>query len=119
MRVRIGRTFFVSAAVLLCAAALPLIPDTALARSPRPGVVSIFDDLVGAEPGEDPHLRVDADIRVDPIGGLGTSALPDADASGRDLVGRDPVNCRRTGPSRVHSKFLAMLRFFFATTMPR
>lgn len=121
MRIRIGRTLLVSAAVLLCAAALTLVPRAGLARSPRPGTASIFDEILHADPGEDPHLRVEPQIRVEPIGELGTAPPPSADASGRDLLGKDAPLARgaRTGCSRGYSKFIAMLRFFLATTVPR
>lgn len=119
MRIRIERTFFVSAFVLLCTAALSLVPGTCLARSPRPGAVSILGDMVMAEPGEDPHLKIDPEVRVEPIERLGTSPPPAADPCGRDLLGRSAEPCARMRSSRVYSKFLAMLRIFLGTTVPR
>lgn len=121
MRIRIGRTIFISVFLLLCAAALASVSGPALARSPKPGIVSIFDDFVAAEPGEDPHLKVDPEIRVEPVERLGAGAPPAAGGDDRDLLG-DGESCpagRGTRSSRVYHKFIAALRIFFAATMPR
>lgn len=45
----------------------------ARARSPRAVVVSMFDNSVGGEPGEDPHLKVDDEIPRQPVWTSGDS----------------------------------------------
>ena len=41
--------------------------SASLAKSPKLGVVSAFDNSVGGEPGEDPHLKTDSDAIIRPI----------------------------------------------------
>jgi hypothetical protein len=54
--------------------------SASLAKSPKPGVVSVFDNSVGGEPGEDPHLKIDSDAAIVPF--------LEADGSGGDLTTR-------------------------------
>ena len=48
---------------LTCTFCVPL--SSVQARAPRAGIVSPFDNSVGGEPGEDPHLCVDP--RKEPV----------------------------------------------------
>lgn len=61
--------------------------SASLAKSLKPGVVSMFDNSVGGEPGEDPHLKTDPDGTIRPI--------CDVSGSGGDLTTRsDQLNPR-------------------------
>jgi hypothetical protein len=119
MRIRIERTFLAYTLLLPCAAALVIVSRPAFARSPQPVTISVFDGMVMAEPGEDPHLKIEPQIDVRWIDEFGSSAPPTSDSSGRDPLGRSAVPRDETRSSRVHSKFLARLRLLFGMTGPR
>lgn len=61
-----------------------------LARDPQPGVVSPIDQMVGGEPGEDPHLRVSPNTKIEPIWlptGSGMVGLSGDGTNGRRVFG--------------------------------
>lgn len=118
MRKRIGRVFLFSALVPLSAAALCLWPQAALGRSPRPGTVAEFGEIHSADPGEDPHLRVDPVIHFEMLENQGSGcALPCGDSVDRGMLGQNRMYMGGTGArsSRVYSKLLIMLRLSVGT----
>jgi hypothetical protein len=101
----------------LCAAILLLsLSSAAYARSPFVGKHTIFDEIVEADPGEDPHLMVDP--QVDP--GLsrdlygGTSSSTSNGVDGVIRGGYQETGSKAgTGRTRVKTKLLNTLQSLF------
>ena len=114
MRSCIRRLFSYSVLVMAVAAILVSLSGAAHARSPKAGTISIFGETVSADPGEDPHLRVDP--QVDPLSrdlDGGTVSVPD----GKDgtIIGGRQENGMMTGAgqTRVKTKLLITLQILF------
>ncbi len=116
MRICIRRLFSYSVLALIVAVLFLSLSSAAYARSPNIGKFSIFDEIVGADPGEDPHLSVDP--QVDP--GLARDLYGGTSSSTRDGVdsaimgGRQATGYKAgAGRSRVKTKLLITLQSLF------
>ena len=116
MRSCIKRLFSYSVLALIAAVLLVPLSGTAYARSPNVGIYTIFDETVGADPGEDPHLKVDP--HVDPgltrdfYGGASSSTANGVDNAimgGHQATGYTAG----AGRSRVKTKLLITLQSLF------
>lgn len=76
---------------IVCCTVCISCPDVS-AREPRPVCVSPIGGMVGGEPGEDPHLRIIPETKVEPIwipegtGGYGSSGYTTIEGSKEHLV---------------------------------
>jgi hypothetical protein len=116
MRCCIRRLFSYPVLVFGAVILLLSLSSAAHARSPIIGKYTIFDEIVEADPGEDPHLRVDP--QVDPglsrdlIGGTSSSLSDDED--GAITGGHQPAGYRTgAGRTRVKTKLLITLQSLF------
>jgi hypothetical protein len=116
MRSCIRRLFSYSVLALIAAFLLVPFSDAAYARSPNAGKYTIFGETVGADPGEDPHLKVDPevdpDITRDIDGGSRSSTTGGVDRAitgGRRETGYEAG----AGRSRVKTKLLITLKILF------
>ena len=116
MRCCIRRLFFYPVLALCAAILLLSLSSPVHARSPYIGKYTIFDDIVGADPGEDPHLRVDP--QVDPglsrdlYGGTSSSSSSDVDGLIRGRYQKTGFKAG-TGRTRVKTKLLITLQSLF------
>ena len=99
------RCFFYCSALALIAAVLLLpISGAAYARSPKAEHYTIFSEIVWADPGEDPHLKVDPQIEPGPVrdfdGGTSSTTI-------------DGVDTGIMGRSSVKTKLLITLQILF------
>jgi len=113
MRQSIRRLALLSVVALLAITIVNLNAGALYARSPRAGFISPIGETVAADPGEDPHMKID-----DP----GTDPLPVQDdgctgqPSGRSIV---PLSGGTSGArdlpvdSRVKTKLLLLFRLAF------
>lgn len=83
------------------------------AKEPKAGVVSIWDNSVCGEPGEDPHLRTDVEIRIECTWMQGNSS----GSRGTGEESRDPIDgygmwerMDSTGLSRPMAKWRVYFR---------
>ena len=114
MRSCIRRLFSYSVLALFAAAILVPLSGTAYARSPKAGIISIFGETVTADPGEDPHLRVDPqqDPGTRELDG-GTVSLLDS-GDGTMTGGHREAEVRTgVGRTRVKTKLLITLQIMF------
>jgi hypothetical protein len=112
MRSCIRRLFSYSVLALIVAAILLPLSGAANARSPKPGLYSIFGETVAADPGEDPHLKVDPEFTRDFDTGSSSSTYLSGDCEktgGR----RETGYLAGAGRSRVTNKLLLTLQIFF------
>ena len=111
------RRLFSYPVLALCAAIVLLSLSSAVqARSPLIGKYTIYDDIVGADPGEDPHLRfdpqVDPGLTRDLYGGTSSSTSGDVDVVIRR--GYQATGFKAgTGRTRVKTKLLITLQSLF------
>ncbi len=113
MRSCIRRLFSYSVLALIAAVLLVSLSSAVSARSPNIGKYSIYDEIVGADPGEDPHLRVDP--QVDPgltrdlYGGTSSSTADGVDSA---IMGGHQATGYKAGAgrSRVKTKLLITLQ---------
>lgn len=113
MRNCIRRLFSYSVLALIVAVLLFPLSGTAYARSPNVGIYSIFDETVGADPGEDPHLKVDPHVDQgltrDLYGGASSSTADGVDTA--IMGGHRETGCNPgAGRSRVKTKLLITLK---------
>jgi len=116
MRSCIRRLFSYSVLALFAVLLLLPLSGAAYARSPIAGQYTIFDETVGADPGEDPHLTVDPQVDT----GLSRDLLEgsySSTAKGVDSPitgGHRESGCKaRAGRSRVKTKLLITLQMLF------
>ena len=86
--------------------------SASLAKSQKPGVVSVFDNSVGGEPGEDPHLRIDSDTVIRPIwveGGSGGALT----TRGDQMNPRDILDSSGEVRSPTSSRYILGLKMVF------
>jgi hypothetical protein len=117
MRSCIRRLFSYSVLVLIAAVLLLPFSGAAYARSPKIGIITIFGDIVGADPGEDPHLKVDPQVDpggtpLDLLGGWSSSVEDDVDSA---ITGGHQATGHKAGAgrSRVKTKLLITLQNLF------
>jgi len=116
MRICIRRLFSYSVLALIVAILLLPLSSATYARSPNIGRYTIFDETVGADPGEDPHLKVDPMVDTgifrDILGGTSSST---SDGVSRAITGgHQATGCKvGTGRSRVKTKLLNTLQILF------
>ena len=114
MRSCIRRLFSYSVLVVAVAAILLSFSVATHARSPKAGKISIFGETVTADPGEDPHLKVDP--QVDPvIRDLdGYAVSPPASKDGAITGGHQETGIMTgAGQTRVKTKLLITLQILF------
>lgn len=58
------------------------------AKVPRPATISRLDNSVKSEPGEDPHLKIEPIIKVEPVSSYGSSSGLVRSDDGRDMLGQ-------------------------------
>ena len=116
MRICSRRLFSYPVLVIGAAIILLSLSSAVHARSPLVGKYTIFDEIVEADPGEDPHLRVDP--QVDP--GLsrdlvgGTSSSPSGDEDSAITRRHQPAGYRTgAGWTRVKTNLLITLQSLF------
>ena len=116
MRICIRRLFSYSVLALIVAILLITLSSATYARSPFIGRYTIFDETVGADPGEDPHLKVDPMVDVgitrDILGGRSSST---SDGVNSAITGGHKATGYKagTGRSRVKTKLLNTLQILF------
>lgn len=116
MRICIKRLFSYPVLAIGAAIILLSLSSAVHARSPLVGRYTIYDEIVEADPGEDPHLRVDP--QVDPglsrdlFGGTSSSVLDDEDSA---ITGGHQPTGYRAGArrTRVKTKLLITLKSLF------
>jgi hypothetical protein len=114
MRSCIRRLFSYSVLVVAVAAILLSLSGATHARSPKAGKISIFGETVTADPGEDPHLKVDP--QVDPvIRDLdGCAVSPPGGNDGAITGGHQETGIMTgAGQTRVKTKLLITLQILF------
>lgn len=108
--------------VILMAVLIQFLPlSGAEARSPKPALVKTFEIVVGADPGEDPHLKIDSSIR--PVQDLGAGCYETEPSTRKikfeTLWGLDQraieSNDRQT---RVNSKLSLFFKAFLSRFTP-
>lgn len=116
MRSCIRRLFSYPVLAIGVAILLLSLSSTVHARSPLLGKYTIYDEIVEADPGEDPHLRVDP--QVDPglsrdlFGGTTSSVSDDEDSA--ITRGHQPAGYRAGAlRTRVKTKLLITLHSLF------
>lgn len=116
MRICIRRLFSYPVLAIGAAIILLSLSSAVHARSPLVGRYTIYDEIVEADPGEDPHLRVDP--QVDPglsrdlFGGTSSSVLDDEDSA--ITRGHHPTGYRAGARrTRVKTKLLITLKSLF------
>ena len=90
--------------------------SASLAKSPKPGVVSAFDNSVGGEPGEDPHLKTDPDAAMRPILEVGGSG-GNLTTHGDQLNSRDILDAGGNVRSPRSSRYILGLKMVFQQIM--
>ncbi len=116
MRCCIRRLFSYSVLALIVAILLLPLSNAAYARSPNIGRYTIFDDIVGADPGEDPHLKVDPvvddGIARDLLGRTSSSTIDGGESA---IMGGHQATGRKVGAgrTRVKTKLLVTLKILF------
>jgi hypothetical protein len=116
MRICIRRLFSYSVLALIVAIMLLPLSSATYARSPLIGRYTIFDEIVGADPGEDPHLKVlpevDSGITRDMTGGTTSSTTDGVD---KLIIGGHQATGYKVGTrrSRVKTKLLNTLQILF------
>ena len=90
--------------------------SASLAKSPKPGVVSVIDNSVGGEPGEDPHLKTDPDAGIRPILDVGGSG-GDLTTRGDQLNPRDILDSGGNVRSPRSSRYILGLKMVFQQIM--
>ncbi len=116
MRICISRLFSYSVLALIVAIFLLSLSSAAYARSPRTGIYSIFDDIVEADPGEDPHLKVDPVVEYGiPLYLPEGTSLSMTDRVDKEITGGHKATGYKagTGRSRVKTKLLNTLQILF------
>ena len=101
MRSCIRRIFSFSVLAIIAAVLLLPLSGATHDRSPKAGHYTIFSEIVGADPGEDPHLKVGP--QVDP------GFVRDFHG-GTSSTTADGVNAAIMGRSRVKAKLLFALQ---------
>ncbi len=118
MRSCIMRLFSYSVLALIAAVLLLPLSGAAYARSPKAGHYTIFGEIVGADPGEDPHLKIDPQVDPGLIRDFDRGASS-ATADGVDTAimgGHQATGCKAgAGRSRVKTKLLITLQILFGT----
>ena len=104
MKSCIRRLFSYSVLALIAAVLLLLLTGEAYARSLKAGHYTFFGETVGADPGEDPHLKVV--LQVDP------GIIRNFDR-GTSSTTADGVDTAIMGRSRVKPKLLITLQILF------
>ncbi len=116
MRSCIRRLFSYPALALIAAVLLISLSSAAYARSPFAGTYTIFGEIVGADPGEDPHLTVDPQVDTglsrDLTGGSSTSTVDGVDCT-NEGEHRKRCNTAGMGRYRVKTKLLITLQIIF------
>lgn len=116
MRICIRRLFSYSVLALIVASILLPLSSAAYARSPIIGRYTIYDEIVGADPGEDPHLKVDpmvdTGILRDLLGGTASSTTDGVD---KVITGGHQATGYKAGTRRyrVKTKLLNTLQILF------
>ena len=101
MRSCIRRLFSYSVLVLIAAVLLLQLSGAANAGTPKAGHYKVFGESVGADPGEDPHLKVDPQVD--------SGIIRDFDR-GTSSTTADGVDTAILGRARVKTKLLITMQ---------